>query len=198
MKQEKPGGFQHDVYELLHDMVYILAAVTLIFVFLMRMVSVVGPSMTPTLLNGDRLTLLSNTLYSDPKPGDVVVATVPSYDKDEAIVKRVIAVEGQTVDIQYDFDGNATVYVDGEAMDEPYINETMLHASYNTIEFPVTVPEGSVFVMGDNRNHSADSRYPPIGIFDKRYVLGKVLMVVWPGQRDETDKRDFHRLGAVH
>ena len=154
--------------------------------------------MTPTLLNGDRLTLLSNTLYSDPKPGDVVVATVPSYDKDEAIVKRVIAVEGQTVDIQYDFDGNATVYVDGEAMDEPYINETMLHASYNTIEFPVTVPEGSVFVMGDNRNHSADSRYPPIGIFDKRYVLGKVLMVVWPGQRDETDKRDFHRLGAVH
>ena len=198
MNQEKKPGAQSEIYELLHDMVYILAVVTLIFVFLMRMVSVVGPSMTPTLLNGDRLTLLSNTLYSDPKPGDVVVATVPSYDKDEAIVKRVIAVEGQTVDIQYDFDGNATVYVDGEAMDEPYINETMLHASYNTIEFPVTVPEGSVFVMGDNRNHSADSRYPPIGIFDKRYVLGKVLMVVWPGQRDETDKRDFHRLGAVH
>ena len=126
-----------------------------------------------------------------------MVLTKISFD-DDSIVKRVIAVEGQTVDIQYDFDGNATVYVDGEAMDEPYINETMLHASYNTIEFPVTVPEGSVFVMGDNRNHSADSRYPPIGIFDKRYVLGKVLMVVWPGQRDETDKRDFHRLGAVH
>ena len=198
MKQEKPAGVQNDVYELLHDMVYILAAVTLLFVFLMRMVSVVGPSMTPTLLNGDRLTLLSNTLYQEPKAGDVVVATVPSYDPEEAIVKRVIAVEGQSVDISYDGTGAATVYVDGVALDEPYINETMLHASYNTIEFPVTVPEGCLFVMGDNRNHSADSRYPPIGIFDKRYVLGKVLMVVWPGQRDEGDKRDFHRLGAVH
>ena len=196
--QEKPAGFQNDVYELLHDMVYILAAVTLIFVFLMRMVSVVGPSMTPTLLNGDRLTLLSNTLYTNPKAGDVVVATVPSYSEDESIVKRVIAVEGQTVDIQYDFDGKATVIVDGEVQDEPYINETMHHASYNTIEFPVTVPEDCVFVMGDNRNHSADSRYPPIGIFDKRYVLGKVLVLVWPGQRDEADKRDFHRLGVVH
>ncbi len=198
MKKEKPEGFQNDVYELLHDMVYILAAVTLVFVFLMRMVSVVGPSMTPTLLNGDRLTLLSNTIYSDPKPGDVVVATVPSYDENESIVKRVIAVEGQTVDIQYDASGAATVYVDGAAQDEPYINETMLRASYNTIDFPVTVPEGCVFVMGDNRNHSADSRYPAIGIFDKRYVLGKVLLVVWPGQRDEFDKKDFHRLGAVH
>ena len=76
MKQEKPGGIQNDIYELLHDMVYILAAVTLIFVFLMGMVSVVGPSMTPTLLNGDRLTLLSNTIYSEPKPGDVVVASM--------------------------------------------------------------------------------------------------------------------------
>ena len=198
VQQERPGGIQNDIYELLHDLVYILAAVTIVFVFLMRMVSVVGPSMTPTLLNGDRLTLLSNTIYSEPKQGDVVVATVPSYDKDEAIVKRVIAVEGQTVDIQYDVSGTGTVYVDGVAQDEPYINEAMLHAAYNTIDFPVTVPEGCLFVMGDNRNHSADSRYPPIGIFDKRYVLGKVLMVVWPGQRDETDKRDFHRLGAVH
>ncbi len=198
MNQEKPAGIQNDIYELLHDMVYILAAVTLIFVFLMRMVSVVGPSMTPTLLDGDRLTLLSNTIYSDPKAGDVVVATVPSYNAEEAIVKRVIAVEGQTVDIRYDQSGTAEVLVDGVAQDEPYINETMLHASYNTIDFPVTVPEGCLFVMGDNRNHSADSRYPPIGIFDKRYILGKVLMVVWPGQRDESDKRDFHRLGAVH
>ena len=198
MKEEKPAGFQNEVYDLLHDMVYILAAVTLIFVFLMRMVSVVGPSMTPTLLNGDRLTLLSNTIYSDPKPGDVVVATVPTYSDEEAIVKRVIAVEGQTVDIQYDAGGAATVYVDGEAQVEPYINETMLHASYGTIDFPVTVPEGCVFVMGDNRNHSADSRYPHIGIFDKRYILGRVLMVVWPGQENEADKRDFHRLGVVH
>lgn len=198
MKQEKPASIQNEIYGLLHDMVYILAAVTLIFVFLMRMVSVFGGSMTPTLLHGDRLTLLSNTLYSQPKQGDVVVAAVPTYEDGEAIVKRVIAVEGQSVDITYDENGVATVLVDGQAQVEPYINETMLRAAYNTISFPVTVPEGCVFVMGDNRNHSADSRYPLIGIFDKRYILGRVLMVVWPGQRDENDKRDFHRLGAVH
>ena len=198
MKQEKQAGLQSEIYELLHDMVYILAVVTLTFVFLMRMVSVNGPSMTSTLLDGDRLTLLSNTIYTEPKAGDVVVAAVPTYENGEALVKRVIATGGQTVDIQYDAMGVATVYVDGQALDEPYINETMYRAAYGTIEFPVTVPEGFVFVMGDNRNHSADSRYPPIGIFDQRYVLGKVLMVVWPGQRDETDKRDFHRLGAVH
>ena len=197
MNQEKKPGTQSEIYELLHDMVYILAVVTLVFVFLMRMVSVKGPSMTSTLLDGDRLTLLSNTIYHEPKAGDVVVAAVPSYESGEAIVKRVIATEGQTVDIQYDGSGVATVYVDGTAMDEPYINETMYRASYNTIEFPVTVPEDCVFVMGDNRNHSADSRYPPIGIFDRRYVLGKVLMVVWPGRENEGDKRNYHRLGTV-
>ena len=198
MNQEKKSGAQSEIYELLHDMVYILAVVTLVFVFLMRMVSVKGPSMTSTLLDGDRLTLLSNTIYSEPKAGDVVVAAVPTYENGEALVKRVIATGGQTVDIQYDASGVATVYVDGQALDEPYINETMYRAAYGTIDFPVTVPEGSVFVMGDNRNHSADSRYPPIGIFDQRYVLGKVLMVVWPGRENEDDKRDFRRLGTVH
>ncbi|MBR4131354.1 MAG: signal peptidase I [Oscillospiraceae bacterium] len=198
MKQEKQAGLQSEIYELLHDMVYILAVVTLTFVFLMRMVSVNGPSMTSTLLDGDRLTLLSNTIYTEPKAGDVVVAAVPTYENGEALVKRVIATGGQTVDIQYDAMGVATVYVDGQALDEPYINETMYRAAYGTIEFPVTVPEGFVFVMGDNRNHSADSRYPPIGIFDQRYVLGKVLMVVWPGRENADDRRDFHRLGTVH
>ena len=197
MKQEQPVGAQREIYDLLHDMVYILAVVTLTFVFLMRMVSVKGPSMTSTLLDGDRLTLLSNTIYTEPKAGDVVVAAVPTYENGEALVKRVIATGGQTVDIQYDALGVATVYVDGQALDEPYINETMYRAAYGTIEFPVTVPEGSVFVMGDNRNHSADSRYPPIGIFDQRYVLGKVLMVVWPGRENEDDKRNFRRLGTV-
>ena len=198
MKEDKPVGTQQMVYELLHDMIYILAVVTLIFVFFMRMVSVEGPSMTPTLLDGDRLTLLSNTLYSEPEVGDVVVASVPTYSDGEAIVKRVIAVEGQNVDIRYSADGVGTVYVDGEARGEPYINEAMLHPLYSTISFPVTVPEECVFVMGDNRNHSADSRYPEIGIFDERYILGRAFMVVWPGRQDEYDQRDFGRLGVIH
>lgn len=202
MKEKKPTEAQPvdrkwETYELLHDMIYILAAVLVIFVFLMRMVSVKGPSMLPTLVEGDRLTLLSNTLYTEPKQGDVVVASVPTYNDGENIVKRVIATAGQEVDIRYEA-GVGTVYVDGEPLEEPYINEAMQPTSYAPIEFPVIVPEDCVFVMGDNRNHSADSRYPEIGIFDKNYVMGKVLMIVWPGRKDESDKRQFGRLGVVH
>ncbi len=197
MNSEKPAGRAWELYDLLHDMLYILAVVLLLFVFLMRTVSVIGPSMTSTLLDGDRLALLSNTVYSDPKPGDIVVASVPTYEDGEAIVKRVIAVEGQTVDIRYDNEVG-TVYVDGVPQDEPYINEPMHHPSYQTITFPVTVPEGCVYVMGDNRNHSADSRYPEIGIFDKRYIFGRVLMIVFPGREHDTDPLNFGRLGVVH
>lgn len=197
MNSEKTTDRAWELYDLLHDMLYILAAVLLLFIFLMRTVSVIGPSMTSTLLDGDRLALLSNTVYFNPEPGDVVVASVPTYEDGEAIVKRVIAVEGQTVDIRYQ-DGIGTVYVDDVPLDEPYINEPMLNPSYQTISFPVTVPEGCVYVMGDNRNHSADSRYPLIGIFDKRYILGRVLMIIYPGRENETDAKDFSRLGVVH
>lgn len=197
MNSEKPTGRAWELYDLLHDMLYILAAVLLLFVFLMRTVSVIGPSMTATLLDGDRLALLSNAVFTNPEPGDVVVASVPTYEDGEAIVKRVIAVEGQTVDIRYQ-DGIGTVYVDDVPLDEPYINEPMQIPSYQTISFPVTVPEGCVYVMGDNRNHSADSRYPLIGVFDKRYILGRVLMIVYPGREHEDDPRDFKRLGVVH
>ena len=196
MNSEKPTGRAWELYDLLHDMLYILAAVLLLFVFLMRTVSVIGPSMTSTLLDGDRLALLSNAVFTNPEPGDVVVASVPTYEDGEAIVKRVIAVEGQTVDIRYQ-DGIGTVYVDDVPLDEPYINEPMKNPTYQTISFPVTVPEGCVYVMGDNRNHSADSRYPLIGIFDKRYILGRVLMIVYPGRENEGDAREFGRLGVV-
>ncbi len=198
MEQKKPVDRQWELYETLHDLIYILAIVLVIFVFLMRMVRVEGSSMVPTLFNGDRLTLLSNTIYTEPKQGDLIVASVPTYDNGKAIVKRVIATAGQSVDIRYDAFGVGTVYVDGSAIDEPYINEEMLTPLYATISFPVTVPENCVFVMGDNRNHSADSRYPEIGIFDKRYVMGRPLMIVWPGLEDENDKRDFGRIGALH
>ena len=91
-----------------------------------------------------------------------------------------------------------TVYVDGEALEETYINEDMTYPQYATISFPTTVPEDCVFVMGDNRNHSADSRYQDIGIFDERYIMGKALMIVWPGREDEHDSREFGRLGVIH
>lgn len=100
------------------------------------------------------------------------------------IVKRIIAVEGQTVDIDYQ---TGTVYVDGEALDEPYLNEPMEEPWYEDLT-SVTVPEGSVFVMGDNRNHSNDSRDVTLGTVDTRYLLGKAEFICFPFS-------DFGRIG---
>ena len=103
-----------------------------------------------------------------------------------------------------DFD-EGIVYVDGTALDEPYINEPT-HLSYNEsgmgMQYPLTVSEGSVFVMGDNRNHSADSRYAPLGLVDEREVLGKVLFLLLPGKGSRNDypdceRRDPSRIGIV-
>ena len=147
----------------------------LIFVFCMRTVGVVGSSMEQTLLEGDHL-VISN-LFFQPKQGDIVVIRKLSY-KTDAIVKRVIALEGQTVDIDFDA---GVVYVDGVALDEPYTNTpTNLREDFTG---PVTVPEGCLFVMGDNRNRSSDSRTTSIGCVDTRYVVGKVLFRLWPLQK---------------
>lgn len=178
-KQTEPNPPGYELYTWLHDLVFCLAFVTVFFVFFIRLVGVSGPSMTPTLLNGDNVALLSNFLYHDVEAGDVVVMRIPSFDE-KPIVKRVIATGGQTVDIDFDA---GIVYVDGEALEEDYIND-LTHLNYaNGLSYPVTVPEGCLFVMGDNRNESADSRYAPIGLADERYVLGKVLAIAWPLNR---------------
>lgn len=190
------SGSLRDIYALLHDLVYILAGITLFFVFIIRLVGVSGPSMTPTLQNGDYVALLSNFLMGDLKQGDIIVARKQSFESGEPIVKRVIATEGQTVDLRYDANGVCTVYVDDQPLQEDYINEPMKEAGYTTIAFPLKVDEGCIFVMGDNRNHSADSRYERIGQIEKSQVLGKVLMVLFPG-KDESDSRDFSRIGGV-
>lgn len=195
--QEAPKKGVQELYMLLHDLVYILAVVTVLFTLLVRLVTVSGPSMTSTLLDTDYIAVLSNVFYRDINEGDIVVARVPEFEA-EPIVKRVIATQGQCVDIQYDaVTGVGTVFVDGQALDEPYINEPMYAPSYPTVSFPLTVPEGCVFVMGDNRNHSADSRYTSCGVFSTQYILGKVLLVVWPGRENAAQDRDFSRIGAV-
>lgn len=194
-----------ELYSMLHDVIYLLAAVTLIFVFVVRLVGVQGDSMLPTLHNRDYLVLESNFLCGDGdlKYGDVVVLNVPHYQHngEGPIVKRVIATEGQTVDIDFEA---GIVYVDGVRLVEDYINAPTL---YNwegelALEYPATVPEGCIFVLGDNRNNSMDSRYAPIGMVDEQYVLGKVLLIVLPGQTtDEAgnaiEPRDWGRMGLV-
>lgn len=189
-KKNEKRPFQVELYTMLHDLVNILAVVTIFFTFIVRLVGVSGPSMTPTLIDGDYVLVQSNFNYRSVKTGDIVVMLVRTYD-DQPIVKRVIAMEGQTVDIDF---GEGKVYVDGQLLDEPYINNYLLDR-YNTnknymdgLSYPVTVPAGCLFVLGDNRDQSADSRYAPIGLVDKRCVVGKARVTVFP----------LRRIGLVH
>ena len=171
-----------ELYFWLQAMVFALVCIILIFTFVGRIIGVQGESMVPTLHNGDMLLLQSIGYH--PKQGDVVVLTKKSF-MDQPIVKRVIAVGGQTVEIDYDAQ---EVRVDGEKIDEPYldINEKMQRPGWDSID-SVVVPEGSIFVMGDNRNHSSDSRVPELGVVDERYVLGRALFILFP----------FQRLGSI-
>ena len=130
--------------------------------------------------------------YTDPQPGDIVVLTKEFDAARGPIVKRIIAVEGQTVDIDF---VSGAVYVDGELLEEDYINEPT-YVEEGT-EFPLTVPEGSIFVMGDNRNHSSDSRSSDLGTVDTRYVIGKAVFLLFPGADEATGQRDFGRIGPI-
>ena len=176
----------------LRDFVMLLAGVVLVFSLLFRVVVVSGPSMKNTLYDGDYILLLNNALYTDPQPGDIIVACKESFHDGEPIIKRIIATEGQTVDIDFEA---GIVYVDGVALDEPYTN-TPTNVQEG-MQFPLVVNEGCVFVMGDNRNASKDSRSLEIGQIDKREILGKALFLVFPGSPDPATERDFSRIGAL-
>ncbi len=175
----------------LHDLVYLLVVVLLIFLFFLRVVVVSGPSMDETLNDGDYLLLLNGVFFKDYKQGDIIVASKDSFHDGEPIIKRVIATEGQEVDIDFNL---GIVYVDGKALDEPYIN-TPTNLDEGTV-FPLVVEKGHLFVLGDNRNHSKDSRSPEIGLIDKREVLGKAIFLIFPGL--DSGKREFDRIGVVH
>ena len=128
--------------EYLHDIVYVLALILLLFTFCMRVVIVSGSSMFSTLVDGDYLLLINRPLCGDFEQGDIVVASMDRFRGGEAIVKRVIATEGQTVDIDF---RTGIVYVDGEALQEDYIyTPTILSEG---VEFPLVVEEGCVFLM---------------------------------------------------
>ena len=180
-----------ELYEWTQALVGSVLAVVLVFTFLIRLIGVDGHSMVPTLQNGDRLLVLSSLLDNDYEYGDIVVLREESF-LEEPIVKRVIATEGQTVDIDFEA---GIVYVDGQVLDEPYINE-LTYMEEGT-EFPLTVPEGCIFVMGDNRNHSSDSRDSRLGTVDTRCVLGKAVFLAFPGADDVTGKREFGRIGLI-
>ncbi len=161
------------LYDWIQSLLFALILCIFLFIFAFKIIDVNGSSMVPTLRNGDKL-LVSNLFYT-PEAGDVVVFKTDSYDPDKALVKRVIATEGQEVSIDFD---NGIIYIDGIPIEEYYINET----TTTKLDFigPKTVPEGCLFVLGDNRNASTDSRKKEIGMVDTRMLLGKAYYVLFP------------------
>ncbi len=186
---EKEGRY---LYEWVQALVCSVLTVVLVFTFGIRLIGVDGHSMVPTLQDGDRLLVTTSLLSGDYEYGDIVIIQKGSFAGGEPIVKRVIATGGQTVDIDFE---TGAVYVDGTLLEEDYINE--LTFVEEGTEFPLTVPEGSIFVMGDNRNHSSDSRDASLGTVDTRYVIGWAVILAFPGEDETTGKRDFGRIGLI-
>ena len=173
-RQRSTGGWKETLYFWLGTAAAVLTALILLFTFVGRVIVVDGISMLPTLEHGDLL-LLQSVGYT-PRQGDVVVLTKEFEDADGPIVKRVIATGGQHVEIDY---AAGTVAVDGRILDEPYLNGRMGIPCYEHLT-SVDVPQGSIFVMGDNRDESSDSRNATLGAVDERYVLGRAVWVVFP------------------
>lgn len=161
-----------ELYYWIEMAVFALVVLTFIFVFLGRTFSVYGSSMEPTLYPGDHIVVAS--LYAGPKQGDVIVCGQPQFEGGQ-IVKRVIACAGDTIDI--DIEKHAVI-VNGVVLNELYIYSAT--SELYDFQGPVTVPEGKLFVLGDNRNHSWDSRSAKIGMIDERNVVGKVLFRIYP------------------
>ena len=186
------------LFEWTRALVGAVLGVVLFFVIVAQMITVQGPSMQDTLYAGDKVLVLKSALCSI-ESGDIVMIHQYNAQLNETIIKRVIATEGQTVDIDYD---TGTVYVDGVALEEDYIAERTY--SDEGMAFPVTLGEGELFVMGDNRNHSTDSRSTMLGVVDERYVVGKAVLLLFPGRTAQylgelpgTGKRDLGRIGLI-
>ena len=190
--EQERGGISKSILGYVKDLVYLLGVILVLFLICFRVVVVSGPSMQNTLIDGDYLLLIGKPFYTQPAQGDIIVAAKDSYGNGTPIVKRIIATEGQVVDIDFEI---GVVTVDGKQLDEPYIkNLTKLSEG---MVFPLKVEEGCVFVMGDNRMNSKDSRDPVIGLIDKREILGKAIVLFLPGTDGGNNERDYSRIGVL-
>ena len=190
---EQSMNWQQSVMLYLHDLIHLIAIIIVVFLLLFRIVVVSGSSMYATFQDGDWLLVLSSVFYRNPEHGDVIIASKDSFNDGEPIIKRVIATEGQIVDIDFEA---GIVYVDGSALEEEYIYTST--TTFEGIEFPIEVQDGCIFVMGDNRDRSKDSRSPEIGQIDKRQILGRAVFLVFPGEGEGIygGSRNFDRIGV--
>lgn len=169
------------IFEWTNALITALIVVLLLLTFVFRQVTVNGRSMTDTLQDGDRL-IVSNFMYT-PKNNDIIVIS-HGNNYSEPIIKRVIATEGQSLSINYE---TGEVVVDGVLLDEPYIKGTTKQLR-NPLDIPTVIPEGYVFVMGDNREGSLDSRSTEIGLIPVENIIGKAEVRIYP----------FDSIGSVY
>ena len=179
-------------YEWVQTLISSVLAVVLLFTFVGRVVVVDGESMRETLQDHDLVLLLNDALCREYEAQDIIVLSKETFENGSPIVKRVIATEGQTVEIDFNA---GIVYVDGVMLEEPYTREPTW--TEEGVDFPLTVPENHVFVLGDNRNRSSDSRHIDLGPIDERMVIGKVFFLAVPGKAAETGVREWSRVGLI-
>lgn len=175
-KKRAEGRFSSELFSWGESLMTVLVFFVVVFTFFARLIGVDGTSMYPTLQ--DHSIMLVSDLGYTPEKGDIVVLRKEGFYGDQPIVKRIIATGGDTIDIH---PVTGDVLVNGEVLDEPYIAEKINTLNQmSDMDYPQTVPSGCVFVMGDNRNYSTDSRDSRLGMVDERYILGHVLAVVYP------------------
>ena len=172
-KYKNPSGeFSSFCFEWIESVVQAIILVVFLMTFIFRYMNVVGDSMRETLHDGDKV-IVSRWNYT-PNNGDII-AISRGQQVNKPIIKRVIATEGQTLSIDF---STGTVIVNGEVVDESYIREPM--KTRGDAEIPAVIPEGYTFVMGDNRNYSADSRYKEVGLIDNKNIIGKAVFRIFP------------------
>lgn len=189
---ENANNAKQELLSWLRTLVCVMIGTVLLFTLVLRIVRVDGASMRDTLQDGDIVIALSRHLSGELERGDIIVVQREGFNRGQPIVKRVIATEGQTVDIDFE---EGIVIVNGKDLDEPYALEpTWLEEG---MEFPLTVPEDSYFILGDNRNNSEDSRSIDLGTVTHSEVVGKAVLLVMPGETAGSGKREFSRLGLL-
>ena len=168
------NGAVSGVYDWVKCIIFAISIVVICLTFVFRLVDVEGHSMNDTLFTKDKVVVTS--LFYQPKNNDIVVISHGAEYK-KPIIKRVIATEGQTLKLDYE---NEKIIVDGIEIAEPYIKESTFSGFYGNMTPPEVIPEGKVFVLGDNRRISLDSRTTEVGLIDVKDVIGKAQFVAFP------------------